>query len=70
MSRLSDTTLTVYTPVLKDNNGVILYEGGDYYNEQDAIDEAHTQVSAEVRNHGFVRHIYAVIEKRVVPIYQ
>ena len=68
MSHLSSDTQTVYTPVFYTHDRQFVREGADFYYEDSAISEAQEEIAKEVEQTG--KYMYAVIERRVQPIYR
>lgn len=68
MSHLTSDTQTVYTPVFYGHNRQFIREGADFYHEDSAISEAQEEIAKEVEQTG--KYMYAVIERRVQPIYR
>ena len=68
MSSLTKDTTIEYVNVYYDENRNFIVEGGSYENEDYAIEMAQEEIAYRVLETN--KYIYAVIEKRVVPIYR
>lgn len=68
MSSLTKDTRIEYTNVYYDENRNFVAEGGSYDSEQYAIEMAQEEIAYRVLETN--KYVYAVIEKRVVPIYR
>ena len=68
MSSLTKDTTIEYVNVYYDENRNFIAEGGSYDNEDYAIERAQKEIAYRVLETN--KYIYAVIEKRVVPIYR
>lgn len=68
MSSLTKDTTIEYTNVYYDENRNFVAEGGSYDSEQYAIEMAQEEIAYRVLETN--KYIYAVIEKRIVPIYR
>lgn len=68
MSSLTKDTRIEYVNVYYDENRNYIDEGGSYENEDYAIEMAQEEIAYRVLETN--KYIYAVLEKRVVPIYR
>ena len=68
MSSLTSETREVYLPVYYDENRNFIREGTEYYWPDSAAEDAQEEISNYVQETG--KYMYAVIERRVIPIYR
>lgn len=68
MSSLTSETREVYLPVYYDENRNFIREGTEYYWADSAAEDAQEEISNYVQETG--KYMYAVIERRVIPIYR
>lgn len=68
MSSLTKDTRIEYANVYYDENRNFIAEGGSYDSEEYAIEMAQEEIAYRVLETN--KYVYAVIEKRIVPIYR
>lgn len=68
MSSLTTDTRIEYVNVYYDENRNYINEGGSHENEDYAIEMAQEEIAYRVLETN--KYVYAVVEKRVVPIYK
>ena len=68
MSSLTSETREVYLPVYYDENRNFIGEGTEYYWPDSAVEDAQEEISKYIKETG--KYTYAVIERRVIPIYR
>ena len=68
MSSLTKDTTIEYTNVYYDENRNFITEGGSYDSEEYAIEMAQEEIAYRILETN--KYVYAVVEKRIVPIYR
>lgn len=68
MSSLTKETRIEYANVYYDENRNFIAEGGSYENEDYAIEMAQEEIAYRILETN--KYTYAVVEKRIVPIYR
>ena len=68
MSSLTKETQICYTPMYYNHKRESIEEGPDFNSEDEAIERAEEDIAFRIEQTG--QYMYAVIEKRVVPIYK